>query len=138
MTESKEQKMKKEKDMENTMQLIQEYLTKQDEVKKLHEKLTNKVLRKALDILLWENENIGTDHDVERDGIRYLYDLVFKENYVLLNADKEWSYLTYDNDSYIIPYKKLFSDDWKEKALSDHKEKLTTEEKQQAKIEEKK
>lgn len=86
--------------------------------------LENKLLYKLINILLWENENIGTGHDIGAKGVRYHYTIHFDKEYIEFIVESSWAYGGYDTEYHLIPYEKVLSDDWKDKALLSYQKRL--------------
>lgn len=125
--------------MDTIMQKIQEYLAKKEEVEKLYDVLKNEILEKAIDLLLWENKNLGKNHDIGCKGVYYSYKVHLYEDSVGLDVYSSWAYGGNDTEYHIIPYKKLFLNDWKEKAVIEYRENLGKKKKKELeKLEEKK
>lgn len=95
-------------------ELVKNYIKMKDETEKLHDKLEDELFMKVIELLQWENENIGTHHDIEAMGVQYRYETEYFDTYVHLFVEASWSYGGHDTNSYKIPYDKLFSDDWKD------------------------
>ena len=110
--------------MEDLKSLIDEYINKEKELKKMYSNLKDKLLDKLIGILLWENENLGTKHDIGCKGVSYYYTLHFKEDHIEFIVQSSWAYGGYDEEYHDIPYEKIFSDDWKEKVLSNYQKRL--------------
>lgn len=107
----------------NTKNAIETYLKLREECQSIYHDLKPVVLERTLDILEWENKNIGTDWDVRRPNVKYSYDVDFAKDGVNVKASISWSYGGYNEESYFVPYDKLLSDSWKEKELLSYNEK---------------
>lgn len=119
--------------MEKLMDKISDYIAKKNELEQLHNELKEEFLQKAIDMLIWENENIGERHDINSKGTSYSYHIWFNKDDIELKVESSWSYGGYDVEEYVIPYEKLLSDEWKKDALLEYQEKMVLIE--QAKIE---
>lgn len=105
------------------------YLKLKKEADQLYEKIYKDLIAKAIDILLWENENIGTEHDVKFNHRDYSYHIEFLEKSAVLEVDITWPYGGYERENHYISYEKLLNNDWKEKVLKEYKDKCEQERK---------
>lgn len=90
----------------------------------MYSDLKDKLLDKLIDILLWENKNLGTKHDIGCKGVSYYYTLHFEEDCIEFVVESSCAYGGHDEEIHFIPYEKIFSDDWKEKVLLNYQKRL--------------
>lgn len=96
---------------------IETYINLKEKCQEMYRDLKIVVVERILDILEWENNNIGTEWDIRDEKAHYTYDLDFTKKGVDVKANISWSYGGHEIEHYFIPYDKLFSDDWKDEAL---------------------
>lgn len=85
------------------------------------EEIKRGIFAKAKEVFTWENDNIGTNHELtETSGWCCKNISISEDGYVYIDAYEIWSYGGYDEDDFMIEQYKLFSDDWREKALEEY------------------
>ena len=125
-------------DKQAILDTVKLYNEKKSEVEDLHDKLEDELFMKVIELLQWENANIGTHHDIAAMGVQYSYETEYFDTYVHLFVQASWSYGGYDTKSYKVSYDKLFSDDWKEAAIAEYNQQLENERKKHLEDEEEK
>lgn len=116
----------------NLEQKLKKYLSKRAELKPLKNEVEDKLLKKAIDFLIWENEHLGKNHDIACKNVHYSYDMEMHEKYLELTVESSWAYSGHDEEYHTIPYEKLLSDDWKEEAEKEYRERVDKTAKQKA------
>ena len=101
---------------------LDDYLEKKKVADKLWNEIEDDLINRACDILIWENENIGTKHDINAKGVLYSYDLKLTEKGLDVHVYISWAYGGYDEDCHFISFEKLVSDDWKTEELAKYQE----------------
>ena len=88
------------------------YLQKKKELKQLYSTLVDDLRNKALEVLQWENENIGTNHELNPAAEEYQFDICKTGVNMTVTSPLQNKQMML-----FLPYEKLLSDDWKEEAL---------------------
>lgn len=102
--------------------ILDSYLKIKKETDILYEKIYQDFITESIKILLWENENVGTQHDVAFNSHDYSYTIEFLEKYAVLEVDITWPFGGNEREYYNIPYEKYFSEEWKEVSLKNYKD----------------
>lgn len=96
----------------------EEILKVEAEYQKTRATFDEVTLNRVKEILRWENECLGTDHDIEgTPGTEYQYELSYFETGVQLSV-KRIQYVKVTEDFYFFSKERLFSDEWQEEYLS--------------------
>lgn len=99
---------------------IAEYIAERNKVHEKHKKLEAELLPRIIDVLLWKNENVGTNYDIAAKNVRYDYELEFHTEHITLFVESWWKYGGHDSENIRIPYEWIFSDDWKDDEIREY------------------
>lgn len=113
--------------MKDIMDKIQQYVKLNEQLEAISEELEPIMLDKVIDVLLWKNKNTGGNYDVEAENVHYFYKLDFFKDGVILHVESSWAYGGHDDACYSVPYKQIFTEEWKDEAVKEYKEKLNEE-----------
>ena len=101
---------------------IQEYLKSKKQTETLYNEIADTLTKKAIDVLVWEKNNLDTDYD----GPERFSDIGYPDCSVELKifSDgiqiKVYDYHTCAEESYDVAYERLLSEDWKKAAKHKH------------------
>lgn len=93
--------------------ITQEYLSLYKERQKECSKMKSEIIKRAKEVLIWENKNLGRRHDINDKGVRYSFDVELDEDGVYLKVDSLWAYGGHDMEEIFVSYEKLFNDELK-------------------------
>lgn len=88
---------------------INAYRAKRKEVLEME----SEIIKRAKEVLIWENENLGRRHDINEKGVRYCFDLEIDDDGVYLKVYSTWAYGGHDTEEIFVSYEKLYDEKMK-------------------------
>ena len=93
--------------------ITQEYLSRYRALEKELSQMKPEIIKRAKEVLLWENENLGRRHDINAKGVRYSFDVKSDADGIYLKVHYSWAYGGHEEEEIFVSYEKLLNEQMK-------------------------